>query len=218
MTQPIDIYCERTGLGLWAEPLNAVTNLAFILAAVVVWWRFGRTGSRRSLGRLFSVLIAAVGIGSGTFHTWAVELTAIADVGAIAVFNVTYLIVFLRRVRVWSLSGAWIAGILYLLASILAGVFLGGTWSYMPALIVLSVLTWMMRFHSRPKRWLASSALLFAVSMLFRSMDESVCGIWPYGTHFLWHVLNALVLYGVTEGLMIAMETDEEIARNLRPS
>jgi hypothetical protein len=26
---PIDAYCERLGPGLWAEPLNALTNLAF---------------------------------------------------------------------------------------------------------------------------------------------------------------------------------------------
>jgi hypothetical protein len=32
---PIDAYCERLGPGLWAEPLNAVTNLAFIVAAVI---------------------------------------------------------------------------------------------------------------------------------------------------------------------------------------
>ena len=33
----IDIYCERTGPGLLAEPVNAITNLAFLLAAAACW-------------------------------------------------------------------------------------------------------------------------------------------------------------------------------------
>jgi len=28
-----DGYCERTDLTYWSEPVNAVTNLAFIIAA-----------------------------------------------------------------------------------------------------------------------------------------------------------------------------------------
>ena len=32
----IDIYCERIEPGLWAEPLNAITNLAFIIAAFLL--------------------------------------------------------------------------------------------------------------------------------------------------------------------------------------
>jgi len=33
----IDLYCERLGPGLWAEPLNALTNLAFLLTALASW-------------------------------------------------------------------------------------------------------------------------------------------------------------------------------------
>lgn len=33
------IYCERTGSEFWAEPLNALTNGAFLLAA---WWLIPR--------------------------------------------------------------------------------------------------------------------------------------------------------------------------------
>lgn len=34
---PLDIYCERTGPGLWAEPLGALSNLAFFVAAWMLW-------------------------------------------------------------------------------------------------------------------------------------------------------------------------------------
>jgi hypothetical protein len=30
---PIDLYCERTDASFWAEPANALTNAAFLIAA-----------------------------------------------------------------------------------------------------------------------------------------------------------------------------------------
>ena len=37
----VDHYCERTDPGIWAEPLNALTNLAFIIAAWLLWHDVG---------------------------------------------------------------------------------------------------------------------------------------------------------------------------------
>ena len=37
LLQQIDGYCERVDPSYWAEPVNAVTNLAFVLAALIVW-------------------------------------------------------------------------------------------------------------------------------------------------------------------------------------
>jgi hypothetical protein len=33
------------------------------------------------------------------------------------------------------------------------------------------------------------------VSLVFRTVDEAVCTAIPIGTHFLWHVCNAIMLY-----------------------
>jgi hypothetical protein len=41
---------------------------------------------------------------------------------------------------------------------------------------------------------LAAGATL-AVSLFFRSIDNAICESVPLGTHFLWHLLNGLVLY-----------------------
>ena len=32
----IDIYCERIGAEFWAEPLNAISNLGFIVSAALL--------------------------------------------------------------------------------------------------------------------------------------------------------------------------------------
>jgi hypothetical protein len=39
----VDLYCERTGPGLLAEPLNLFSNVGFFLAA---WWLLRRADTR----------------------------------------------------------------------------------------------------------------------------------------------------------------------------
>src|SRR3546814_4103286 len=83
----IDLYCERVGPGLWAEPLNLVTNLAFILAGVllVVALRRAEPAVRRDPAIIgLAVLVLVVGIGSGLFHSFATRWAALADVIPIA--------------------------------------------------------------------------------------------------------------------------------------
>jgi hypothetical protein len=39
------------------------------------------------------------------------------------------------------------------------------------------------------------AAGLFAVSLFFRIIDNEICPIFTYGTHFLWHILNGVVVF-----------------------
>ena len=71
----VDGYCERLAPGLWAEPWNAVTNLAFVLAAIWVWRRGGDVPVR-----VLAAILFVIGIGSGLFHTFATRWAGVADV------------------------------------------------------------------------------------------------------------------------------------------
>lgn len=44
-------------------------------------------------------------------------------------------------------------------------------------------------------RWFLYAAGVFAVSLTLRTLDEPLCVAFPLGTHFLWHCLNATVLF-----------------------
>jgi len=46
------------------------------------------------------------------------------------------------------------------------------------------------------------AAGLFALSVMLRTLDRSLCGGFPLGTHFLWHLLNAVLLYLLLTGLI----------------
>ena len=96
----IDLYCERVGPGLWNEPLNAVTNLAFIAAGLllVIALRQVDPAVRRDPAILGLVaLLFLIGLGSGLFHTFALFWAMLADVFPIALFILLYMYLALKR-------------------------------------------------------------------------------------------------------------------------
>lgn len=195
--QPIDAYCERTGPDLWAEPLNAVTNAAFLLAAL-----FGARLARRSadgwLG-LLAAVAAAVGVGSFLFHTLAVRWAALADVVPIAAFiALAFALVMTRRVGlpvVW----AAVATVAFLaLSPFVEGLFrpvMGSSAGYAPAfLAMLGVGSYLHAVNRDGAAPLVGAAFLFGLSLSLRMADEPFCPLVPSGTHFAWHLANAAVL------------------------
>lgn len=59
--------CEELREGLLAQPSNAVSSGAFIVAAIVLWLRLPRQ-ERWRLGGLYALLLAFIGIGSVIYH------------------------------------------------------------------------------------------------------------------------------------------------------
>src|SRR5258706_8742374 len=194
---PIDLHCERTDASFWAEPANALTNAAFLIAAAAAFWLWRRqSGSDRSRDWPALTLIAvvvAVGIGSFAFHTLATRGAVLADVIPIAVFIYGYLLLALRRflglaagVAV-AIVAAYAVGAQAL--SWLAPPYaLNGSVGYLPALVARAA-------HGPARRGLELAAMIFTVSLALRTIDLKACDTFPLGTHFSWHLLNAVVLY-----------------------
>ena len=76
-------YCERALDGAyWAEPINAVTNAAFWMAAIaalILWLRAARS-ERHFVDLILIALLLAIGTGSFLFHTHATRWAVLADV------------------------------------------------------------------------------------------------------------------------------------------
>ena len=209
MNQYVDTYCERLAPGLWGEPLNALSNLAFLLAAAVLWFRY--RPADRSM-RALVVLLALIGLGSLSFHTAATELTRVFDVLFIALFVFFYVVCFghwfwgLPWPRAWLFAPALaLLGVVLIPVSLLIP---AGSGSYLAAGVALVGLAVALRFSGPDgtrHHWRAFgiAAVVFAVSLALRTVDLSACAGWPTGTHFLWHLLNAVVLYLVAREAMI---------------
>jgi hypothetical protein len=197
-------YCERTDDLFWAEPLNAVTNLIFILTAVLL------TRHLRKLGEPFYqvwdiwmliILVSAIGIGSFLWHTLATPWTEMVDVVPIGLFSTLFIYSFLIRILNFRPSRVLIWIILfhslnfYVLTNLPVDL-LNGSIFYLPIWIGI----WMMVSYSKLIRLICANRLIiaatvFTLSLTFRTIDQSICQSWPYGTHFLWHLLNGLTLY-----------------------
>lgn len=205
----IDLYCERTDPGFWAEPFNALTNLAFLIAAYFAWRYAVSRGAAVPRVNLLVALLAAIGVGSFLFHTFANAVTQALDVAPIVVFQLTYLWVYGGDVMRLGWRGQVAAVNLLLLLLLIASASLGGiangSLTYLPALLALIVLG---DFHRRlvvAKRYvLLTAAGLFVVSLILRTIDPLLCADIPIGTHLWWHLLNSLVLYLAMRGLIDA--------------
>jgi hypothetical protein len=198
---PIDLYCERTDPTFWSEPVNALTNLAFLIAAAAALRQWRRAGSRDIGALLLIIVTAAIGLGSFAFHTLATRGAVLLDVIPIALFIYGYLLLALRRFLglAWLPALAWLIGFIIIATAVprlLPPDFLNGSGGYLPALIALFVVGVLAyRRDEKAGRALLTAGGILAVSIVFRSIDLSVCPKFPLGTHFIWHVLNALVLY-----------------------
>jgi len=200
--EPIDAYCERTGPEYWAEPVNAVTNAAFLIAAWVMW----RRTAGMPTGRALSAVLGVIGVGSFLFHTHANRMTALMDVLPILGFILLYLYAatrdFLGLSRIWA-AGAVVAFFPYaaLTVPVLAAILpLGSSSAYLPVpVLILGYAVVLRRRAPRTARGMALGAGILVVSLAFRTLDGPVCGALPFGTHFLWHLLNALMLAWMIE-------------------
>jgi hypothetical protein len=94
----IALYCERVGSGLWAEPINALSNISFLLAAGAAWYLAHRLGVLSLAIWLLIGLLVAIGVGSSLFHTWATPFAKLLDVTPIALFQIAYLWIYSRQV------------------------------------------------------------------------------------------------------------------------
>ena len=215
-TTPIDQYCERLNPSFWAEPVNAISNIAFLIAAVTAFVKW-RQAARDDLPVLALIgVVFVIGLGSFAFHTLATRGAMLLDVGPIGVFIYSYFLLALRRM----LGLPWPASIVLLaafaalstgIASFVPREVLNGSTGYFPALAALLVFGGMLRDGAEGRAMLAAAAV-FVVSVTLRIIDLDICPAFPLGTHFLWHVLNAVVLYLLLRGAMVARPRTKVLA------
>lgn len=216
---PIDLYCERVGAAFWAEPFNALSNIGFLVAALLL---YSRARAGRGVPRdvaLLALLIALVGLGSFVFHTVATVWAGWLDVLFIELYIYVYLARFLACAARWRWLPVLAALIGFaLFERALTGLFapgsLNGSYRYLPALIALAAMA-AYAWRARPAAGalLAAATLLLCVSLVLRTVDMALCDINSFGTHFLWHLLNAAMLYCSALALLRLRSDDRGSAR-----
>ena len=212
MFEQVIAYCERTDFSYWAEPVNAVTNIAFLLAALFVW----RRTQGLPLARAMAMILAVIGVGSFLWHTHATGWASLSDVGPILLFILVYIF---AATRDYLGAAPLVAGGVTLgffpyafgFQALFRDVLPGANALYASvAVLILAYGLWLIR--SATGRGLLIGAAILCASLGFRMADDAVCASFPVGTHFMWHILNAIML-----GWMIVVYCRHRRAAALAP-
>lgn len=192
----VDNYCERLGPGLWEEPINALTNLVFVAVAFVVLPRI--RGDRGAI--VLSLMAIIIGICAVLFHTLATQWAGLADTLSILVFILMYIFVAMQRALGKDRAIALLVVLAFIPYAVIVERFLGslvgslnGSVEYFPVLMLIFIFGMLSKDPATRKGFWIGAALL-AVSLFFRSIDEAVCSVIPLGTHFIWHIVNSVLL------------------------
>ncbi len=206
----IDSYCERLDVTLLSEPLNLCSNIGFIVAAWMVQ-RDSQTlppAQRASIKRLYG-LIYCIGIGSSLFHSFANLVTMALDVLPISLYIIYFLGHWNTTLMGYSpKKSASILGLWLLLTLVLSfglkSLPLAGSQTYLSVALFLPWMAYQQKAifsaSSTYKSFeypqdLTLASIIFIASLLFRTIDPFICPLWQYGTHFLWHLLNSILLF-----------------------
>lgn len=207
------IYCELPIWGTLFEPLNAISNLAFIVAAFFLW-QLGRGVGEAQLRRqvmVLAVLIALVGVGSFLWHFFRTPWSLAADVIPIQLFLLTFTWFLLRGMH-WSLQVRFGVFVGFVATSMFGGHIVGflmpalaSGGGYAAALIFAFVLSYFIYLTDYQKgTYFFITLLIFSVSLLARQLDVPLCSTTHgHGLHLFWHILNGYVLYRFARTLVI---------------
>jgi len=135
-----------------------------------------------------------------------------ADLLPIFIYQLAFLFFYVRYVAGWGVRT--VAGLLTLFVLVNIGFmrlpaeWLNGSLLYGGALLfILAIAADHHATRKREPAILYLAAAIFLISLTFRSIDQWVCGWFPLGTHFIWHLLNGVVLYLTTRACMLNQPT-----------
>lgn len=210
MTPAGPLYCETGHPWLFmAEPVNTITNIFIIVAAVAAFRevRRARIGMPLDLGILLFLLFAT-GIGSFAWHGFRTRVALAFD----ALPGLAFLFVFagLWAGALWGRLAGWI-GAFALLGACVGALYVGRILLFgiaglppalflIPAYVVIAAFGTVLyvatrRRHDGVARLGGIAVASGIVAAVCRSIDLMTCSIVPFGTHFIWHILLSLAAY-----------------------
>lgn len=198
----IDLYCERTASGLWAEPLNLWTNLAFILSALLI----ARQYSIKKMPRIYWVLptlLFTIGLGSFAFHLHPIKATLLMDVIPISLFSISAIMLIQKDLFGFALKWNIVSIVIFIALSFIADTLLriplmNGSEGYLANWVYLALFAAALYCNKSPSAgWMGFAFVTFTLSLSLRTVDQTFCAHWPHGTHFFWHLLNAVGLWAI---------------------
>lgn len=196
-SQSVVEYCERVGNSFLSEPINLFSNLAFFVAAYLAYKQI----TNLKLGtpyKIIALLILTIGIGSAAWHSVRTPFAHAMDFLPIFAFFLVYLYQLVKRLTTNKYLPA-LATFGFLALQIVVSVMfpsvLNGSVRHVVNLFLLSGLLHVLKSQKKLGKYFIWMFFCYLMAVIFRSLDNAVCSYFPIGTHFLWHMLTASVVY-----------------------
>jgi len=202
MTNLNSIYCENlSNLFIINEPVNTLTNLSFFIASIYLFKKYKKEKTKKIDVIILIFLLFLIGFGSTIWHLTQSLVGELLDMVPILLFLIVYIYSFLKRIVKLKIYYIVIFIICFIFATFnLPKLFnedpIKTSSGYLPALITLFMFTVYVYFNNKKTfKYFFSSSIIFLSSIILRSLDFVFCNTLIIGTHFLWHILNSILLY-----------------------
>jgi hypothetical protein len=208
---PDHCFCEAIGSGAVAQPANAWSSLAFVLAGLWIaqpsaggkYKARNRMAGEPAYRRLYGCALVAIGLGSYFYHatlTFAGQVCDMSGMYLLITFALFYGVARITRLRTGVTLLSYVISNLVLLSFQVAFPDLR---RYVFAALVLSVLSIEGRYRRASgtaiaNRWLWCAAGAMAAAFLVWVLDITKAICKPESMlqgHALWHVLGALAAW-----------------------
>ncbi len=224
--QTVWLYCERgTGAGLFAEPLNVLSSLSFLLVGGALLWivRTQPLLQKSAAHLLLIALTMLTGLGALAFHLFANQASELLHLLPFVLLMSVYFYMALKRFLGLSTGLSALVSLTYLIATIAgltmscpgADVALQPQWSlkyggatscfngslgHIPTLIMLTgIAAWLYWTGHEAARSLILAAGLFLVALIFHAIDHLVC----LQTFLFVHFIGTHFFWHVASGLAL---------------
>jgi len=194
-------WCEEKICALVVTPFNSWTNLAYLIAAVLMWAAARHT--RDATLRLFAPATALTGITSFVYHQSLNAFSQVLDFFGMYAFCVLLLMANLHRMRRWP-TGARALHLYGLavvaLTSLTAVSFMLGLPAQATVALLIVLIIWSELVQSAASRryfWLSVLAMGIAAALSALDLTRVWCNAanhW-FQPHGAWHIVTALAIY-----------------------
>ena len=220
----LGLYCERIAHGEWQEPFNTFSALTFVCAGLLgLWFCLGKVkGDMLRVSMALCTLV--IGVVSFIFHVHGTRLSLVYDLLPIIVFDILAAWAILSRGMNMPTETTFLMTLFICITSLaltplsnLYGFSFSGVEhaGFVSWLLLLSLFL-MARGELSSGGTLLLAGVMLVFALFFKSIDIPQCAQYTHGTHWLWHMVNALASYLIIRGVPLSARKHEQVEISAR--
>lgn len=192
--------CELQSNHLVSQPVNLLTNAAFLIASYLIY-RLIRKNRIKEKG-IITLFIGSVLIGLGSIAHHAVPNNFTLLLDGLPIYLFLFLALYhLIHALIPNKGYSVLLSVIYVFVNFLAPIAIripfdpNAVTPILNLAFLLLITVFLSRKYKKPTNFLIWAMGSYTLATVFFLLDEKICSQFPIGTHFLWHIFNAMTIY-----------------------